>query len=117
MVRLRNAVMVLVLATGPGGVLVLPTSGRLPTGRSGTATRAMTFPTPAYGPNYSMMPGTYTGPPTPGIERLQASLLPAAPPLRVRPPGMSGTGDPRAESLRADACRQRRTTPPTPPNP
>ena len=43
MVRLRNGVMVVMLATGLARVH-LATGHQLPTFRSGTATRAMTFP-------------------------------------------------------------------------
>ena len=62
MVRLRNVVMVFVLATGLAG-------SRLPTGSPvpSHCDSCDDFPMPAYGPNFSMMPGSYTGPPTPGL--------------------------------------------------
>ena len=62
MVRLRNAVMAFVLATGLTGCSGLHGEGNwLVTGRHGTATLATTFPSPAYGPNYSLAPGSLHG--------------------------------------------------------
>ena len=64
MVRLRNALMIVALATG--AIRLCPRAARpdttTPTGRSSTAPQCDDFPTPAYGPNYSMMPGSYSGP-------------------------------------------------------
>ena len=102
MVRLRNAVMVFVLATGLTGC----SSGHWPSIAHWSIWHCDScddFPTPAYGPGYSMMPGTYTGPPTLGIEWLRATrCLDAA-----------------CRQCRHDAsCAGRDdTTPPSPPTP
>jgi hypothetical protein len=107
MVRLRNAVMVVMLATGLAGCA----SGHWPSIAHFSIWHCDTcddFPTPAYGPGYSMMPGTYTGPPTlnastPGGA---AGSAPAGTPVPSTPAGATAPSAPAAT-----------TTPPTPPTP
>jgi hypothetical protein len=105
MVRLRNVAAVFMLATGLAGCA----SGHWPSIAHFSIWHCDScddFPTPAYGPGYSMMPGTYTGgPPTTsssGAAR-PADAMPAAPP---------GTAVPAATTAPAAT-----TTPPTPPTP
>ena len=110
MVRLRNAVMVFALAAGMAGCST-PHGWQLsPTYRSGIATRATTFPSPANGPNDSMIPGTYTGPLASGSRHrpnADSRATGSAPPSGVPPAG--GT--------RSAPAITTRPTPPTPPNP
>ena len=73
MVRLRNALMAVTLATGVMGC---------------SHTRGYThwsifhcsecddFPTPSYGPDNSMMPGTYSGPPPQGAPASSGTMVP-----------------------------------------
>jgi hypothetical protein len=106
MVRLRNAVMGLVLCTGLAGCS---------SAHQGIAHWSIwhcdtcdDFPMPAYGPNYSMMPGTYTGPPTVGSNGSgrPAASAPAGTPVTSTPGGATAPSAPAAT-----------TTPPSPPNP
>jgi hypothetical protein len=112
MVRLRNAVMVFSLATALAGCSS-PHQWSIAQISIWHCDTCDDFPSPAYGPNYSMMPGTYTGPPAPGSNGSSqpAALAPAgapAPAAGSMPPagGMPGT-TPAATT----------TTPPTPPSP
>ncbi len=109
MVRLRNAVMVVMLATGLAGCA----SGHWPSIAHFSIWHCDTcddFPTPAYGPGYSMMPGTYTGPPSVGSNGSggpAASTSPAA-----------ATGAPAAAAPAAPlAPAGTSTTPPSLPTP
>jgi hypothetical protein len=94
MVRLRNAVMTAALfGTGMTGCSFT---------HQGIAHYSIwhcdecdDFPTPGYGPGYSMMPGTYTGPPAreslesnvpPTSAPAPGSAAPAAPLVQPRPP-------------------------------
>jgi len=58
MVRLRNALMAMALGTGVMGCYSSHFAHYSPF----HCDECDDFPTPAYGPGYSMMPGTYTGP-------------------------------------------------------
>jgi hypothetical protein len=65
MVRLRNALMIVAMAAGAFGCA----HGSGASGRDYAhwsifhCSQCDDFPAPAYGPNYSMMPGSYSGPP------------------------------------------------------
>jgi hypothetical protein len=79
MMRLRNAVMAAMLGTSVTGCAL---------SQHGIARYSIwhcddcdDFPTPGYGPGYSMMPGTYTGPPA------RDSLEPAQPAAATPAPG------------------------------
>ena len=105
MVRLRNAVMVVMLATGLAGCA----SGHWPSIAHFSIWHCDScddFPTPAYGPGYSMMPGTYTGPPTLNSGG-PAGSAPAGTPVPSSPAGAAAPSSPAATT----------TTPPTPPSP
>jgi hypothetical protein len=68
------------------------------------------FPTPGYGPDNSMMPGSYTGAPAPGSSEAGVTAAPSASgsaPATAPPPG----GPARAPAGPAGA------TPPAPPGP
>jgi hypothetical protein len=105
MVRLRNVVMVFVLATGLAGCSFAHWSPNIAHWSPFHCDSCDDFPMPAYGPNYSMMPGSYTGPPTPGLSggRSDASTPSAA---EAAPAG-TPIGAPAAAP----------TTPPSPPSP
>ena len=69
MVRLRNAVMAVALGTGAMGCR--PSQSHVAHYSIWHCDECDDFPTPAYGPGYSMMPGTYTGAPareSPGVQ-------------------------------------------------
>ena len=75
MVRLRNVVMAVVLGTGLTGCSFAHWSPF-------HCDKCDDFPAPAYGPGYSMMPGTYTGVAAPGAaesNRPGDSTSPSAP--------------------------------------
>jgi hypothetical protein len=112
MVRLRNALIVFALATGLAGCSS-PHQWSIANLSIWHCDTCDDFPAPAYGSNFSMMPGTYTGPPAPGTNSAgqPAAGAPAAAPApagAVAPPmgGMPGMA-PAATA----------TTPPTPPSP
>jgi hypothetical protein len=94
MVRLRNVVMGIVLCTGLAGCSFAHWS-------IWHCDTCDDFPTPAYGPGYSMMPGTYTGPPT----------------LNSSGSGGPAGSTPPAAGAAAPAAPAATATPPTPPNP
>ena len=77
MVRRRNVVMVFALATGLAGCSFehVPSIAHFSPFHCDTCDD---FPTPAYGPNYSMMPGTYTGPAIPGTATQPGVAPPAS---------------------------------------
>jgi hypothetical protein len=95
MVMLRNAVMAALVGTGLTGC-AFPHHG-IAHYSIWHCDECDDFPTPGYGPDYSMMPGTYTGPPAresleatqPGATSPPAgSARPANPPgTQVAPPG------------------------------
>ena len=93
MVRLRNVVMVVVLATGLAGCSFAHWSPF-------HCDSCDDFPMPAYGTSNSMTPGSYTGPPTPGMSgstRPEAAAAPAGAmpgmtaPAAAAPPATSVT--------------------------
>ncbi len=59
MVRLRNVLMAVALGTGVIGCTHPPTFAHFSLFH---CSECDDFPTPAYGPNYSMAPGSYSGP-------------------------------------------------------
>jgi hypothetical protein len=114
MVRLRNAVMAAALGAGVAGCSF---------SHHGIAHYSIwhcdecdDFPTPGYGPGFSMMPGTYTGPPA--RESLEANQRPGSPPA-------AGAVAPAAPLARPGAPTTTVAPPPTtltpptitPPNP
>jgi hypothetical protein len=106
MVRLRNLVIVAVMATGLAGCA----SGHWPSIANFSIWHCDScddFPMPAYGPGYSMMPGTYTGgPPT---QNGSARLTPTTPSANAAPE--------RAVPAATISPPAAATTPPTLPNP
>jgi hypothetical protein len=66
MVRLRNALMAVAIGTGVMGCAFAPTPSRVAHYSIWHCDECDDFPTPAYGPGFSMMPGTYTRPPGQG---------------------------------------------------
>jgi hypothetical protein len=90
MVRLRNALMAFVLATGLTGCSAFHGGGDWMSRWSiFHCDSCDDFPAPAYGPGYSMMPGTYTGTTPPGSgesEHPAASNPPAAAMPGMTPP-------------------------------
>lgn len=98
MVRLRNVVMVFVLATGLAGCSFAHWSPF-------HCDSCDDFPMPAYGANYSMTPGSYTGPPTPGLSGGRSDASPPA----------SAEAAPAGTPIGAPAAAP--TTPPSPPSP
>ena len=110
MVRFRNAVIALVLASGMTGCSAIHGTGNW-VGHWSIfhCDSCDDFPAPAYGPGYSMMPGTYTGGPMPGLsgaDKPPASTPPAGPGANPSAmPGMIPGMTPPAAN----------TTPPSPP--
>jgi hypothetical protein len=105
MVRLRNVVMAALVATGLAGCSFSHPS--IAHWSIFHCDSCDDFPTPAYGPNFSMMPGSYTGPSAPGsIDSAQPA---ATSPASSAMPGMTsppGTTSPPAAPA----------TPPSPPS-
>jgi hypothetical protein len=99
MVRLRNAAMAVVLGTGVMGC----SFSHHPIAHYSIwhCDECDDFPTPAYGPGFSMMPGTYTGPP--GRESAESSRPANASPSPTTTPS---AGQPGASTT---------PTPPAPP--
>ena len=99
MVRLRNVVMAVVLGTGLTGCSFGHWSIWHCDGCDD-------FPAPAYGPGFSMMPGTYTGSSAPGTAEANQPIN-GAPAAGAAQPSMEMPGmAPQAGGA---------TTPPTPP--
>jgi len=98
MMRLRNAVMAVVLGTGMMGCTFSHYSVF-------HCDECDDFPMPAYGPGYSMMPGTYTGPAARG------SLEPDRPASSAPASG----SNPAAAQPAASSRPATSPTPPTPP--
>ena len=95
MVRLRNAVMAVALGTGVMGCTLSGSQTRIAHYSIWHCDECDDFPTPAYGPGYSMMPGSYTRPPAQGsVEPKQpangatdsGSVAPPAATARFTPP-------------------------------
>ncbi len=64
MVRVRHAVMAVALGTGAMGCALTQSPSNVAHYSIWHCDECDDFPTPAYGPGYSMMPGTYTRPPS-----------------------------------------------------
>jgi hypothetical protein len=119
MVRLRNALMIVAIAAGAFGCAQW--SGAQPGQQSGYAHWSIfhcsacdDFPMPAYGPNYSMMPGSYSGPPPESESSSRmgtptSSNAPVTSPGVAVPPPDERPGTPTSEPPATG------TTPPTPP--
>jgi hypothetical protein len=108
MVRLRNALMAFVLASGLTGCSAFHGGGDWMARWSiFHCDSCDDFPAPAYGPDYSMMPGTYTGTTPPG---LAGSAPPAA---SDSPAGAKPATTPPAGIITPPAGI---TTPPSPPS-
>jgi hypothetical protein len=103
MVRLRNAVMAVALGTGVMGcAFSQPNLGHYSIWHCDDCDD---FPMPAYGPGYSMMPGTYTRPPAQGSLDPKQPANGASDSESVAPP----------QQLPASVPAPATTTPPTPP--
>ena len=61
MVRVRHAVMAVALGTGAMGCALTDSPSHVAHYSIWHCSECDDFPTPAYGPGYSMMPGSYTG--------------------------------------------------------
>ena len=112
MVRLRNALMVFTLATGLAGCSS-PHQWSIANISIWHCDTCDDFPSPAYGPNYSMMPGTYTGASAPGTS--SAGQPAAGAPAASAAP--AGVAVPPAGGMPGMAPAATATTPPTPPSP
>jgi hypothetical protein len=88
MVRLRTAVLAAALSTGVMGC-------SFSHGSIFHCDECDDFPTPGYGPGYSMMPGTYTGPPA--RDSLESNRPGASAPTSGEVPTPSRTVPPQAE--------------------
>ena len=103
MVRLRNAVMAFVLATGMTGCSALHGEGNwFGHWSPWHCDTCDDFPAPAYGPNYSLAPGSYTGPLASGSGTTESGE-----PAASTPPAGAAPGATPPATI---------TTPPTPPN-
>jgi hypothetical protein len=102
MVRLRNALMIVAMAAGAFGCAQW---GGTPGHNSGSTqsgyahwsifhcSQCDDFPTPAYGPNFSMMPGSYSGP----ASESSSSLRTATPTSSNAPPANAEAAVPPPE--------------------
>jgi hypothetical protein len=105
MVRLRNAVMAVALGTGAMGCAFSQSPSRLGHYSIWHCDECDDFPMPAYGPGFSMMPGSYTRPPA------QESLDPKQPANGA----VDSDSVPPPQQLPASVPAPATTTPPTPP--
>ena len=101
MVRLRNALLAVTLASGLMGCAHM---GDYAHWSIFHCSECDDFPTPAYGPNGSMMPGSYTGP--------QAQNTPSA--SRMMTPPSSNAPAASNEAIQAPADERPMTTTPPP---
>src|ERR1017187_1012865 len=92
MVRLRNVVMAVVLGTGLTGCSFAHWSPF-------HCDSCDDFPTPAYGPGFSMMPGTYTGPAAPGSAEPNRPVNSTTPSCPLQPSGGMPGMTPPANSI------------------
>jgi hypothetical protein len=106
MVRLRNAVMAVALGTGVMGCTLADSQTRIGHYSIWHCDECDDFPTPAYGPGFSMMPGSYTRPPA------QGSVDPKEP---VNDGAANSESVPPPQQLPASVPPPATTTPPTPP--
>jgi hypothetical protein len=104
MARLRIAVMAVALSTGVTGCAFAPSPSRVAHYSIWHCDECDDFPMPAYGPGYSMMPGSYTRHPTQGSLESKPSAngatdsesvappqqVPAPPPATTTPPPTPG---------------------------
>jgi hypothetical protein len=105
MVRLRNALMAATLAVGLSGCAHIHV-GDYAHWSIFHCSECDDFPTPAYGPGGSMMPGSYTGPPAQS----------ASSSTRMMTPPSSNAPAPSNEAIRAPSDERPMTnTPPTVP--
>ncbi len=103
MVRLRNALLAVTLAAGMVGCAHVQV-GDYAHWSLFHCSECDDFPTPAYGPNGSMMPGSYTGPP--------AENAPSA--TRMMTPPSSNAPAPSDEAIQPPSSeRPMAPTPPT----
>ena len=113
MVRLRNVLMGFVLATGLTGCSGLHGGGDWMSRWSiFHCDSCDDFPAPAYGPGYSMMPGTYTGTTTPGSGASEEPAPPNSP-----AGGMPGMTPPAAITTPPATIATPPATITTPPSP
>ncbi len=103
MVRLRNAVMAVALGTGVMGCAFSQSQSHVAHYSIWHCDECDDFPMPAYGPGFSMMPGTYTRPPAQGSLDPKQSANGAADSDSVPPPQQLPASMPPS------------ATPPTPP--
>ena len=105
MVRLRNAVMAVAVGTGVMGCTLSDAQTRIGHYSPWHCDECDDFPMPAYGPGYTMMPGSYTRPPAQGSAEPRQPANGATESDSVAPP----------QQLPASVPPPATTTPPTPP--
>jgi hypothetical protein len=105
MVRLRHVMMAAALGTGVMGCALSQSPSNIAHYSIWHCDECDDFPLPAYGPGYSMMPGTYTRPPAQESLESKQQATGAADSGSISPP----------QQLPASAPPPPATTPPTPP--
>ena len=111
MVRLRNVLMAVALGAGVVGCSHPPTYAHWSLFH---CSECDDFPTPAYGPNYSMTPGSYSGPKS--ENKPDASRMTTPSSSNVPPPNNEAIEPPPNERPIAQPVSPNTTpTPPTPP--
>jgi hypothetical protein len=104
MVKLRNTVMAVALGMSVTGCALTQSPTNIAHYSIWHCDECDDFPTPAYGPGFSMMPGSYTAPP--------AANMPAANPTTSGAPDL---GAPPPQQRPALAPAAPAVTPPSPP--
>ena len=104
MVKLRNAAMAVALCTGGMGCALTQYPSHIAHYSIWHCDECDDFPTPAYGPGYSMMPGTYTKPPAANMAELKPATT-----------GGTDSGNVPLGQQPPAAPPPSTTTPPTPP--
>jgi hypothetical protein len=101
MVRLRNAVMMVAMAAGAFGCA----HGSGSPGRDYAhwsifhCSQCDDFPAPAYGPNFSMMPGSYSGPPPESSSSLRTATPTSS---NVQPSNAEAVATPSEERVQPE---------------
>ena len=109
MARLRDAVMVVALGTGVMGCAFSQSQSHVAHYSIWHCDECDNFPTPAYGPNFSMMPGSYTSPPA-------QDSLDSKRPATAFGAGTANSGSvPQPQQMPTSTPAPATITPPTPP--
>jgi hypothetical protein len=113
MVKLRIAVATVALCTGVTGCALHNAPSNIAHYSIWHCDECDDFPTPGYGPNFSMVPGSYTQPPAPGMTNAKPPASDATNFGTSSPPGQTPAAPPPPQT--PAAAPPATITPPIPP--